>query len=97
MDVDQPFVAEVSISPHALEQLLARVDPPRLGGKLAQQVELGAGELDRLAVAGHDTLVGRDLEAPPGTTVPRLVEALVRRSSARMRADSSFPTNGFVT
>src|SRR5829696_1182930 len=64
--VDQAPVAEVPVAPHPVEQHLSAEDPTRVGRQLAQQSELGLGEV-QLAPGEHDlALVRDDLEVAEG-------------------------------
>ena len=60
--VDEPAVAEVVVAPHLVEQALPAEHPARVLGQLAQQAELGLGEVQLVAGAQHLALVGDDLE-----------------------------------
>src|SRR5258705_14021379 len=52
VDVDRPRVAEGGVAPHALEQHVAREDPPGCARQRAEDLELHVGGLDvRLAHA----------------------------------------------
>src|SRR5690606_5399620 len=62
VDVDQAAVAEVAVAPHPLEQRLAAEHPARARRQLDEEAELGLGEVDLLALAPDDALLGDDLE-----------------------------------
>ena len=62
MDVDEAPVAEVVVAPDPLEELLTREDLACISGELAEQEELGAGEVHLLTAPAHDTGLGEDLE-----------------------------------
>ena len=62
MHVDEPAVTEVVVAPHLVEQALPAEHPAGVLGELAQQPELGLGEVQLGPGAQHLALVGDDLE-----------------------------------
>ena len=62
MDIDKAPVAEVVVAPDPLQELLAGQDLACVSGELAKKEELGAGQVDLLAVAAYDARLGEDLE-----------------------------------
>ena len=98
--VDQAAVAEVLVAPHPLEQLIARQHHAGVIGELAQQAELGLGQVQLVARLQGDALLAAQLDvAEPAGRRRRAVLSCscTRRSAARMRAASSLGTTGLVT
>src|SRR5690606_1873243 len=62
VDVDEPTVAEVPVSPHPLEQHLAAEDAAGARCQLHEQAELRLRQVHLLTGPAHDTLVGDDLQ-----------------------------------
>ena len=54
MRVERPRARERAIAPDVAEQLVLREDALRLGRERREQLELLAGEMDRLAANGDD-------------------------------------------
>jgi hypothetical protein len=91
--VDEPGVAEVLVAPHPLEELVAREHRAGVVGELAQQAELGLGEAELVVGLQHDPLLAAQLDVAElrvlrGTALVSC--SCTRRSSARMRAASSW-------
>jgi len=98
VDVDETTVAEVVVAPDPVEQLFAAQHLVGVGGQLAQEPELGARAVHLLAVdVPQQPLVGEHFEVPEREHGRLVLAGRARRSSARMRAPSSFATKGLVT
>ena len=94
--VHEAAVAEVVVAPDPFEQHLPAERPPGAGGQLDQQPEFGLGEIDLLAGAPRDALLGEDSRSEKMKFVSEPSVLRARRSNARMRADSSLGANGLV-
>jgi hypothetical protein len=51
--VDEVLIADPRVAPHRGDELATAERHPRPGGQCGKQIELGSGDLDRLAVNGH--------------------------------------------
>ena len=96
VDVDEAAVAEVVVLPDAVEQLLAAEHLAAVEGQLAEQPELGLGQVDLVAGLEHLALLGDQLEVAEHEPLVAHLTGRMRRSKARIRADSSFGANGLV-
>ena len=96
MHADRALLDEHMVAPHAVEQLRPAVHPLRVGHEEVQQAEFGRPDLDLAPVARH---AARRRVEPQAGHLDRVVERLgpLRRSTARMRAISSFGENGLLT
>ena len=62
VDIDEPPVAEVAVAPDPLEEVFPAEDLARGRGQLAEEPELGLGEVDLLTALAHQALLGEHLE-----------------------------------
>ena len=98
--VDEARIAEVLVAPHPLEQLIARQHRAGVVGELAQQPELGLGQVELLAALERDALLAAQLDVAERTDRRqwrRTRAGAPGAGAARIRAASSFGTTGLVT
>ena len=89
-------VVGVLDSPDLDQQRAVGHQPAAVLGQRPQQLELGRGQVDRLAVAAHGPCGEVDLEAL-GDDRGSEASGLARRSTASSRATSSGGPKGLVT
>jgi hypothetical protein len=66
MNIDQPPITEVVVTPHALEELFATEDFPGVEGKLAKQPEFGTGAVDLFTTPPDHSRIRLDFDIPKG-------------------------------
>jgi hypothetical protein len=49
VNIDEPTITEVVVTPHVIEQVLAAVNAPGVLSEFAQQAKLGLGEMQLFA------------------------------------------------